>query len=134
MKDNKYFHAISPTYRNGRPRLLYDRRVRDLCHRSVKTVPWWAQIISDVNGESWSDDFPYEITHVAYYKDGVYRDVKGIRALSDMAQDFHLYQGGYRITHLSPDEFMSYMGDDDDYPIYGNENDIQEAIEMIRSS
>lgn len=89
-------------------------------------------ILSRRDGEEYNDDFPYEITHVFYSRDGLTYDAKGQRTLDAMAADFHM-AGDYDVKGpWSPREFEArFIGDSDEKPLFGDASDIKEALGLI---
>lgn len=79
-------------------------------------------ILSRRDGEKYSDEFPYEITHVFYSRDGNTYDAKGKRTLDAMAADFYMV-GEYNVKGpWSSCEFASlFMGDSDEKPLFGDD-------------
>lgn len=95
-------------------------------------------IISDTEGVKWDEDTP-ELTHVFYESlDGKRWDVKGERTAQEMAEDFNLFKIGigYDLdAGNDPKAFMhQYMGNGFDKPLYGEEEDVLEAIELIKAN
>jgi GNAT superfamily N-acetyltransferase len=76
-------------------------------------------ILSNDSGEAWSEDIPYEVTHVFVNKDGKTFDVRGERSVDDMAQELQAVP--YSIKGpWSVDEFKKkFMGNSDKKPLYG---------------
>jgi hypothetical protein len=94
-------------------------------------------ILSDLYGEDWSDDIPYEVTHV-YFSPGkkILIDAKGCRSESAMAKDFALAGGNYKIIGgFEPNDFKkNFMGSSDKYPLFGKKSDIILAENIIRNN
>lgn len=92
-------------------------------------------ILSDLYGEDWSDDIPYEVTHV-YYSPGkkILIDAKGCRSESAMAKDFALAGGNYKVIGgFEPNEFRkNFMGSSNKYPLFGKQSDIILAENLIK--
>lgn len=90
-------------------------------------------IYGDKDGEIW-DDFNYEITHVFVDYNSKCVDAKGIRTIQDMKNDFDV------ITPITDGPFSrnyfknTFMGNSDDFPLYGTEADIIEAERIIRAN
>jgi hypothetical protein len=92
-------------------------------------------IISNLHGEDWNDDIPYELTHVYFSPTRkLLIDARGCRSEAKMAKDFSLGGGDYRIIGgFLPDEFRKrFMGSSDKYPLFGKNKDIKEAEELIK--
>ena len=93
-------------------------------------------VLSDKHGEEWNDSIPYEVTHAFYTVEGESYDVKGKRSIEDMARDFHLSYNDYIIR--GPWNTITFqkkfMGDSDEYPLYGNQNEMYEAENIIREN
>lgn len=94
-------------------------------------------IISNNGGESWSNNFPYEITHVFVHipNQGTF-DVKGNRIPEQMASDFHLSKNDYSIKGpFSPKEFyIKFMGNSDAKPLYGTKKEINQLQKQLQLS
>ena len=94
-------------------------------------------IISNKNGESWSDAFPYEVTHVFVNipNKGQY-DVLGKRPPEYMANDFKLSKSDYTIKGpFHPNEFFKkFMGNSDIKPLYGTASDIKQLQKQIKNN
>lgn len=93
-------------------------------------------IISNLSGESWSRQFPYEITHVFVNVPGQGQyDVKGRRSPEEMASDFNLAKNNYSIKGpFDPKEFaQKFMGNTDAKPLYGSARDIQQLKQHIQA-
>lgn len=92
-------------------------------------------VISKNEGEAWSDNFPYELTHVFVYipNQGTI-DVKGNRTPEQMAKDFHLSKNDYSIKGpFSPKEFYSrFMGNSDAKPLYGTKQEINQLQKQLQ--
>jgi len=92
-------------------------------------------VISKNEGEAWSSNFPYELTHVFVYipNQGTI-DVKGNRTPEQMAKDFHLSKNDYRIKGpFSPKEFYSkFMGNTDAKPLYGTKQEINQLQKQLQ--
>jgi hypothetical protein len=92
-------------------------------------------ILSDLYGEDWSDDIPYEITHVYFSPDRkILIDAKGRRTESAMAKDFALAGGNYKIIGgFEPNDFKKhFMGSSNKFPLFGKNSDIILAQELIK--
>jgi hypothetical protein len=92
-------------------------------------------ILSDLYGEDWSDDIPYEVTHVYFSPDRkILIDAKGRRTESAMAKDFALAGGNYKIIGgFEPNDFKKhFMGSSNKYPLFGKNSDIILAQELIK--
>lgn len=91
-------------------------------------------ILSDLYGEDWSDDIPYEVTHV-YFSPGkkILIDAKGCRSELAMAKDFALAGGNYKIIGgFEPNEFKkNFMGSSNKYPLFGKDSDVKIAQKLI---
>lgn len=94
-------------------------------------------IISDVHGEKWygdeESDEPthyFEASHVFYIDEDKTIDVKGIRTTAEMIADFGFHaelKGPW-----SPDDFKNiWMGECDRFPLYCNEEMIEDAMAII---
>ena len=88
-------------------------------------------IISNRQGEKWSRSIPFEVTHAFFLiennGDGI--DVKGIRPLAEIADDF---SNSYFHSQYHPDDFRTrFMGNSDSKPLYGDQIDIRAAIKII---
>ena len=91
------------------------------------------ELMSNDDDEPWSDDIPYNATHVVLWCPkfpNKYIDVKGIRSPEEVADDFTMISW----SMYSLDRIEDIMSDDDDLPIYGNEQDIQKTMEWIKHS
>lgn len=93
-------------------------------------------IMSRNDGEKWSADLPYEVTHVFVIHDRKTYDAKGKRSLAEMAKDFGMDQGGYTIKGPYPEPFFKllFVGDSDTKPLHGNEQDIVKANNYIKKN
>lgn len=80
-------------------------------------------VFSDPNGEAWSDELPYEVTHVAVRVNQTLYDVRGKRTLTDMIEtDFT--QGMREIGLYSLEQFKKiFMDGTDDTPLYAPQPD-----------
>lgn len=93
-------------------------------------------ILSDRDGEKWSKNIPYEVTH-AFYRLGTETwDVKGLRSIDNMAQEFRLNVEDYKVLGpWVPSEFRKkFIGTSDRYPLFGDNNDIKTALAKINSN
>lgn len=89
-------------------------------------------IISNKYGEKWSKSIPFEVTHVVYVIEDNLIDVKGPRPLSQILQDFDLSDNQYTTRMYSPDMFRKkFLGNSDSKPLYGSNQDISEAQQLI---
>lgn len=91
-------------------------------------------ILSDLYGEDWSDDIPYEVTHVYFSPDRkILIDAKGCRSEKAMAKDFALAGGNYKIIGgFEPNEFKKhFMGSSNKFPLFGKKSDIKSAQKLI---
>lgn len=92
-------------------------------------------LLCNNDGEHWSAEFPYEATHACLVVNGVYIDARGARQLSDICEEFSLDQAALTILPYTPGIFrQECVGDDDEYPLYGNQMDILEAMKNIKDS
>lgn len=90
-------------------------------------------ILSDPDGEEWSDEIPYEVTHVALEHNGNLYDVRGKRSIRDMIElDFP--QGLKKVDMIMPSDFKSeYMDGTDRTPLYAPmPDDIKNVVEYIK--
>lgn len=89
---------------------------------------------TDYGSEKWSDEIPFEVTHVAYAKnEATIIDVKGVRSISEMVKDFRLET--YDLLWFTPNRFRKeIMGSGDEFPLYGEEEDFREAEKIIKSN
>jgi ADP-ribose pyrophosphatase YjhB (NUDIX family) len=89
--------------------------------------------ISDPEGEAWSDDVPFEMSHVYCSTPSGNYDVNGEHSVESMASSLNM--GNYRVIGgWSPKEFASkYMGMGDK-PLYGDPADVEEARQIILAS
>jgi len=96
--------------------------------------PAMIYIMSRKNGEKWSKELPYEVTHAFVMYDRKTYDVKGQRDLEDMAKDFDMKNDDYIIKGpYNEQNFKLYfLGNSDTKPLYGNEQDIKEAQGYIK--
>jgi len=89
-------------------------------------------VISDPDDvEEW-EGFDFAVTHVAVcMPNDTYIDIRGIQTLKQMGENFDIYDypSEYEISSI-----WDIMGDNDDKPIYGNEQDIQKAINYIKAN
>lgn len=88
-------------------------------------------LLVDDNGE---DDFDlgYDIVHVVAKnpESDSYIDVKGERSLKEIEDDYHVE---LRPIQISKQELLSLMGDTDDKPLFGlDQETYQNAVNEIR--
>lgn len=98
--------------------------------------PAMIYIMSRKNGEKWSKELPYEVTHAFVMYDRKTYDVKGQRDLDAMAKDFDMNSDGYIIKGpYNEQNFKLYfLGNSDTKPLYGSEQDIKEASGYIKKN
>lgn len=87
-------------------------------------------ILSNKDGEAWSNSIPYEVTHAVAVKDSVPYDVTGSTSKEKISQYFNvpvsdlLIKGPY-----SPDQFKrKFLGTNDKYPLYPADSLIQREV------
>ena len=92
-------------------------------------------ILSDTDGEEWSEEIPYEVTHAAALHNGNLYDVRGERTLGNMIElDFP--QGMAKRDTLTPEQFKThFMDGTDDTPLYApDQNDITKVSKYIKEN
>lgn len=89
----------------------------------------------DEDADPWSEDIPYEVTHVFYENNGKFYDLTGETSLKKMSKIFGVNSHGLYGPYSASLFEKKYMGESDRYPLYaGNETEIKEAIETIKSN
>lgn len=80
-------------------------------------------VFSDPNGEAWSEELPYEATHVAVRVNQTLYDIRGKRTLANMIEtDFP--QGMRDVGLYSLEQFTPiFMDGTDDTPLYAPQSD-----------
>lgn len=72
----------------------------------------------DEDAEPWSDDIPYEVTHVLFSINDRFYDVNGQVFPVNVAYDFDINNYGLKGPY-SPEFFTKrFMGSSDNYPLY----------------
>ena len=91
-------------------------------------------ILSNINEPPFSEDYDLQFTHVFYKHENNCYDAKGKRSVDEMKAD--LLEGEYDLIEIkTPDYFMSkFMGNSPEKPLYGDEKEVQIAINFIRKS
>ena len=87
------------------------------------------KVISDTQGERWSESIPFELSHVYCSTPSANYDVRGARSVQQMADGFGIQS--YRVFGWSPQEFMRKFMGMGDKPLYGEKADIEEAKQII---
>jgi GNAT superfamily N-acetyltransferase/8-oxo-dGTP pyrophosphatase MutT (NUDIX family) len=91
------------------------------------------RIISDPEGEEWSESIPFEVSHVYCSTPYGNYDVKGKRTAQQMAADFNISNPEI-MEPWSPQEFMKKFMGMGDKPLYGERADVEEAKQTILAS
>ncbi len=93
-------------------------------------------ILSDDYGQPFNQHYKYEITHVVVPLSATeFVDIKGVRPLHNITEDFNLEIAYSLKGPFEPSEFKKkFMGNSDRFPLYGVEKDIKEATGIIRAN
>ncbi|PJB18551.1 MAG: hypothetical protein CO117_07805 [Flavobacteriaceae bacterium CG_4_9_14_3_um_filter_33_16] len=92
-------------------------------------------VFSDPDGEEWSDEIPYEVTHVALRINDSLYDVRGKRTIGNMI-DIDFPQGMREVDLVNPEGFKKeYMDGTDTTPLYAPQSDdIQNITAYVKSN
>ncbi len=88
-------------------------------------------VLYDPHGEPWNDEHDFEFTHVVFVKDNTMYDIRGGQTKEEIEDHFggiSMWSHGYNPVHFWED----FVGEDEKYPLYGDDEDVSSAISIIR--
>lgn len=90
----------------------------------------WIRVLSNPHGEKWNDE--PEMTHVVFVaEDGTHYDIRGAQMPDEIAHHFGLSNSDWLGRYHPVGFWEDYVGEDDEFPLYGDEEDMRRATAII---